>query len=98
MKDGGERMLLLFAPLVWMVALPAVFVVILLIRMLFWLRSLGRPQQGRANRPDTPFIEGEFVDEEPDEPDEPDDPDEPDEPDEPEDGSLPPRNPLEKKP
>jgi hypothetical protein len=44
-EKGGERMLF-FAPFVWMIAVPALFVLIVLIRMLFWLRSLGR----RENR------------------------------------------------
>lgn len=74
-------MIFFIAPFVWMMAVPIVIVVILLVRMLFWLRSLRGPHPARDNRQDRPFIEGEFVDEEPDSP---------------EDGSTPPRDPLEK--
>ena len=63
-------MIFFIAPFVWMMAVPVVIVVILLIRMLFWLRSLRGPHEARVQRQDQPFIEGEFVDEETDSPEE----------------------------
>jgi len=74
-------MLFFFAPFVWVMVIPALFLAVLLIRALFWVRSLSRPAPRRAARPDQTFIEGEFVDEDPDKPGE---------------GSAPPRHPLEK--
>jgi hypothetical protein len=81
MMKGGERMIFFIAPFVWMMAVPIVIIVVLLLRMLFWARALRGPQEARRRRPDQPFIEGEFVDEEMDSP---------------EDGSTSPRGPLEK--
>jgi len=63
-------MIFFIAPFVWMMAIPIVLVVILLIRMLFWLRALRGPNQVGSRRRDQPFIEGEFVDEEKDSPEE----------------------------
>jgi hypothetical protein len=57
-------MLFFFAPFVWMMVIPALFFVVVLVRALFWLRSLGRPAKRQADRPDQTFIEGEFVDDE----------------------------------
>ncbi len=57
-------MLFFFAPFVWMMVIPALFVVVVLVRALFWLRSLGRPAERHTDRPNQPFIEGEFVDDE----------------------------------
>lgn len=74
-------MIFFIAPFVWMMAVPIVIVLILLVRMLFWLRSLRGPHPTRGWRQDRPFIEGEFVDEEPDSPEE---------------GSTSARDPLEK--
>jgi hypothetical protein len=74
-------MIFFIAPFVWMMAVPIVVIVVLLLRMLFWARSLRSPHEVRRNRQDQPFIEGEFVDEEKDSPEE---------------GSTSPRDPLEK--
>ncbi len=74
-------MIFFIAPFVWMMAVPIVVVVVLLLRMLFWARSLRGPQATRAKRREQPFIEGEFVDEEKDSTEE---------------GSTSPRDPLEK--
>lgn len=54
-------MLFFIAPFVWMFAIPALFVLIILVRALFWLRSLGRPEP-RETVDNQPFIEGEFID------------------------------------
>ncbi len=56
--------MLFFAPFVWMIAVPALFVLIVLIRMLFWLRSLGRRENRDVAPNGQPFIEGEFVEDE----------------------------------
>ena len=54
-------MLFFIAPFVWMFAIPALFVLIILVRALFWLRSLGRLEP-RETVDNQPFIEGEFID------------------------------------
>ena len=54
-------MLFFIAPFVWMFAIPALFVLIILVRALFWLRSLGRAEP-RETVDNQPFIEGEFID------------------------------------
>ncbi len=77
-------MLFFFVPFFWTLAIPTIIVGVLLARALFWLRSLGRPDPDCADRPDQPFLEGEFVED--------------NEADKPEDGSYPPRNQLEKRP
>ena len=74
-------MIFFIAPFVWMMAVPIVIVVVLLLRMLFWARSLRGPHATRARRQDQPYIEGEFLDEKPDSTEE---------------GSTSPRDPLEK--
>ena len=74
-------MIFFIAPFVWMMAVPIVIIVVLLLRMLFWARSLRGPQATRRSRDGQPFIEGEFVDEEKDSTEE---------------GSTSPRGPLEK--
>lgn len=74
-------MIFFIAPFIWMVAVPIVIIVVLLLRTLFWVRSLRGPQAARRRRQDQPFIEGEFVDEEQDSS---------------EDGSTSPQGPLEK--
>ena len=64
-------MLFFFAPFFWMLAIPALFALVLVIRALFWLGSLSRRDGRHAVKRDQPFIEGQFVDE--DEPDKPED-------------------------
>ncbi len=54
-------MLFFIAPFVWMFAIPALFLLIILVRALFWLRSLGRAES-RETVDNQPFIEGEFID------------------------------------
>jgi len=79
--------LFFFAPFVWVMVVPALFLTVVLIRALFWVRSLTRPTTRRERRPDERnFIEGEFVDEE--NADKRQD----------EEGSPPPRDPLDKQP
>ncbi len=56
--------MLFFAPFIWLIAVPALFVLIVLIRMLFWLRSLGQPEARGGAESGQPFIEGEFVEDE----------------------------------
>ncbi len=55
-------MLFFIAPFVWMFAVPALFLLIFLVRALFWLRSLGRAET-RETVDSQPIIEGKFVDE-----------------------------------
>jgi len=55
-------MLFFIAPFVWIFAIPALFLLIFLVRALFWLRSLGRAEP-RVTGDRQPFIEGEFIDE-----------------------------------
>ena len=74
-----------FAPFVWVMVIPALFLSVVLIRALIWVRTLTRPTLRRERKPDKRnYIEGEFVDEE--SLDVPHD----------EEGSPPPRDPLEK--
>lgn len=54
-------MLFFIAPFVWVFAIPALFLLVFLVRALFWLRSLGREPRATVDR--QPFIEGEFIDE-----------------------------------
>jgi hypothetical protein len=61
-------MLFFFAPFVWVMVIPALFVSVLLIRALFWVRSLSRPAERRDERRNQTFIEGEFLDEDQDKP------------------------------
>lgn len=77
-------MLFFFVPFFWVFAVPALFAAVLLIRMLFWLRSLGRPAVRRPVQDNQTFIEGEFVDDE--------------EQNKREDGSYSPGDPLDKRP
>ena len=53
-------MLFFIAPFVWIFAIPALFLLIFLVRALFWLRSLSAEPRVTGDRP---FIEGEFIDE-----------------------------------
>jgi hypothetical protein len=75
-------MLFFIVPFFWMLAVPVIFLGILLIRALFWLRSTRRVETRHPDPSNPPFIEGEFIDAE--------------DPDEPGDGSSPSRGPLEK--
>jgi hypothetical protein len=77
--------LFFFAPFVWVMVIPALFLSVVLIRALIWVRDLTRPTFRRERKPDERnYIEGEFVDEE--SLDVPQD----------EEGSPPHRDPLEK--
>lgn len=55
-------MLFFFAPFVWLIVMPLLFIGIFLVRAFFWLRSPSKPNPSK--RRDGPFIEGEFIDEE----------------------------------
>ncbi len=65
-------MLFFFAPFFWMLAIPAIFALVLVVRALFWLNSLTRRDAHRPTRRDQPFIESQFVED--DDPDKMEDP------------------------
>lgn len=53
--------MLFFVPFLWVLAVPALFVIVLIVRVVLWL-TLGARRPSR--HPEGPFIEGEFVDDE----------------------------------